>query len=43
MSKSFIKVLSPNDVGATGAHQGGILIPKSEADLLSILPRLGKL
>ncbi len=40
MSKSFIKVLSPNDVGATGAHQGGILIPKSEADLLSILPRL---
>ncbi|MBS7437590.1 EcoRII N-terminal effector-binding domain-containing protein [Pseudomonas syringae] len=40
MSKSFIKILSPNDVGATGAHQGGILIPKSEADLLSILPRL---
>ncbi|WP_440079647.1 EcoRII N-terminal effector-binding domain-containing protein [Pseudomonas syringae] len=40
MSKSFIKVLSANDVGATGGHQGGILIPKSEADLLSILPHL---
>ncbi|QVM98585.1 DUF262 domain-containing protein [Pseudomonas sp. SORT22] len=25
------KKLSPNDVGATGAHQSGILIPKSDA------------
>lgn len=40
MSKSFSKTLSANDVGATGGHQGGILIPKSENDLLSILPFL---
>ncbi|MBV4542144.1 EcoRII N-terminal effector-binding domain-containing protein [Pseudomonas vlassakiae] len=36
----FRKTLSANDVGATGAHQAGILIPKSESDLLSILPSL---
>lgn len=38
--KTFIKTLSANDVGATGGHQGGILIPKSEAELLSLLPPL---
>jgi hypothetical protein len=38
--KTFIKTLSANDVGATGGHQGGILIPKSEAELLSFLPPL---
>ncbi|MCG4453333.1 restriction endonuclease [Pseudomonas sp. MMS21-TM103] len=38
--KTFSKTLSANDVGATGGHQGGILIPKSEAELLSILPSL---
>lgn len=27
----FTKVLSSNDVGATGTHQSGILIPKYEA------------
>lgn len=37
---TFRKILSANDVGATGAHQAGILIPKSESDLLSILPFL---
>jgi hypothetical protein len=36
----FSKVLSANDVGTTGGHQGGILIPKSETKLLAILPRL---
>lgn len=40
MIKTFSKTLSANDVGATGGHQGGILIPKSEAELLSILPSL---
>lgn len=40
MKKTFSKILSANDVGATGGHQGGILIPKSEAELLSILPPL---
>lgn len=38
--KSFSKILSANDVGATGGHQGGILIPKSEAALLAFLPTL---
>jgi hypothetical protein len=40
MKKTFSKTLSANDVGATGGHQGGILIPKSETELLSILPSL---
>lgn len=39
-SPTFRKTLSPNDVGATGAHQAGILIPKAETELLSILPKL---
>lgn len=38
--KSFGKILSANDVGTTGGHQGGILIPKSEAELLAFLPHL---
>lgn len=38
--KTFSKTLSANDVGATGGHQGGILIPKSDAELLSFLPPL---
>ncbi|WP_435037738.1 EcoRII N-terminal effector-binding domain-containing protein [Pseudomonas neuropathica] len=37
---SFRKILSANDVGATGGHQGGILIPKSERELLEFLPQL---
>ena len=36
----FSKVLSANDVGTTGGHQGGILIPKGETQLLAILPVL---
>jgi hypothetical protein len=39
-SKTFRKTLSANDVGATGGHQGGILVPKSEAELLAFFPRL---
>lgn len=38
--QSFSKTLSANDVGATGGHQGGILVPKSEAELLAFLPPL---
>lgn len=38
--QTFRKILSGNDVGSTGGHQGGILIPKGEKDLLGILPRL---
>lgn len=38
--KTFSKTLSANDVGATGGHQGGILIPKSDTELLAFLPSL---
>jgi hypothetical protein len=40
-SRNITKKLSANDVGATGAHQAGILIPKNE-DLLSFFPSLEK-
>ncbi|RRV63322.1 restriction endonuclease [Stutzerimonas stutzeri] len=40
INKTFSKKLSANDVGATGGHQGGILIPKSESELLAFLPQL---
>ncbi len=33
------KILSANDVGATGAHQAGICIPKKD-DILSFFPKL---
>ena len=36
----FRKRLSANDVGSTGGHQGGILIPKGEKELLEMLPPL---
>lgn len=37
---TFLKALSANDVGATGAHQAGILIPKTNKELLAFLPYL---
>lgn len=37
---TFRKTLSANDVGSTGGHQAGVLIPKSETELLAILPHL---
>ncbi len=37
---AFLKALSANDVGATGAHQAGILVPKSNTELLAFLPHL---
>jgi hypothetical protein len=40
MKKSFIKILSANDVGTTGTHQAGILVPKGEKELLAFLPPL---
>ena len=39
-NRSFQKRLSANDVGSTGGHQGGVLIPKGEKDLLAMLPPL---
>jgi hypothetical protein len=40
MLKSFAKILSANDTGATGGHQGGILVPKSDPTLLAFFPFL---
>lgn len=40
MKKTFRKTLSANDVGSTGAHQAGILVPKTDVDLMSFLPTL---
>lgn len=37
---AFRKTLSANDVGTTGGHQGGVLIPKGERELLEFLPHL---
>jgi len=37
---TFRKTLSANDVGSTGGHQAGVLIPKSETELLAFLPPL---
>ena len=39
-SQTFRKTLSANDVGTTGGHMGGILIPKGEKELLAFLPPL---
>lgn len=39
-AQGFAKLLSANDVGATGSHQAGILVPKSDADLLAFFPHL---
>ena len=37
--KAISKILSENDVGETGAHQAGILVPK-ENEILSFFPAL---
>ena len=37
---AFRILLSSNDVGATGGHQAGILIPKGEKELREMLPWL---
>jgi hypothetical protein len=39
--KSISKILSANDIGATGGHQAGILIPK-DPRILGFFPTLDK-
>lgn len=39
-TKTFMKTLSANDVGTTGGHMGGILVPKGDGELLAFLPPL---
>ena len=36
----YQKILSSNDVGLTGSHQAGLLIPKKEIGLIQFLPNL---
>ena len=40
MKKSFFKILRGNDTGATGSHQAGVAIPKSNRELLDFFPFL---
>ena len=39
MTRVISKKLSANDIGANGAHQAGVLVPKSK-DILSFFPTL---
>lgn len=39
MSKTISKKLSANDIGSTGGHQAGILVPK-EKEILTFFPSL---
>lgn len=38
--KRFAKSLSANDVGTTGSHMAGVLVPKSDRELLNFFPPL---
>jgi hypothetical protein len=38
--QTYEKPLTANDTGETGGHQAGIHIPKSQTDLLALLPFL---
>lgn len=40
MKSIFAKILSANDIGATGSHQAGILVPKSDKELMAFFPTL---
>lgn len=40
MTTSFEKILSANDIGITGAHMGGIVIPRKKTGLIDLFPKL---
>jgi hypothetical protein len=40
MSQSYAKLLTKNDAGETGGHQGGICVPRANAELIDFFPRL---
>ena len=40
MSESYAKVLTKNDTGETGGHQGGITIPRKNVGLIKFFPEL---
>ncbi|WP_082746624.1 EcoRII N-terminal effector-binding domain-containing protein [Stenotrophomonas nitritireducens] len=37
---TFIKQLSANDIGSTGSHQAGILVPKGDPELVGFFGKL---
>lgn len=37
---TFVKYLSPNDCGTTGSHQAGILVPRTDTELLAFFGTL---
>ena len=37
---TFIKYLSANDIGTTGSHQAGILVPRSDPELVNFFGQL---
>jgi hypothetical protein len=40
VNESHIKILTKNDTGETGSHQGGIAVPKGNKDLVKFFPKL---
>jgi hypothetical protein len=40
---SFEKILSASDIGRTGGHMGGVLIPRTELGLIALFPTLSPL
>ena len=40
MNETYAKILTANDLGLTGSHQGGVCIPHSNKELISFLPKL---
>jgi len=40
MTTSFEKILSANDIGITGSHMGGIVIPRRKTGLIDLFPKL---
>lgn len=38
--QAFSKALTANDTGASGTHQAGMHIPKTQTDLIAFLPQL---
>ena len=41
-AQRYEKTLTANDIGETGGHQAGVHIPKSQTDLLALLPLLDR-
>lgn len=39
MEQSYAKPLTKNDLGLTGAHQGGICVPKKNKELIDFFPQ----